>query len=55
MADAKLAPVLALGTAQTLAWASSYYVPAVLAAPMARDLGVDLLLLGAHARRVIFR
>ena len=40
MADAKLAPVLALGTAQTLAWASSYYVPAVLAAPMARDLGV---------------
>src|SRR5664279_4147734 len=40
MADARLAPVLALGTAQTLAWASSYYVPAVLAAPMARDLGV---------------
>ena len=40
MADARLAPVLALGSAQTLAWASSYYVPAVLAAPMARDLGV---------------
>ena len=36
----KLATVAALGTAQTLAWASSYYVPAVLAAPMARDLGV---------------
>jgi predicted MFS family arabinose efflux permease len=36
----KPATVLALGTAQTLAWASSYYVPAVLAAPMARDLGV---------------
>ena len=36
----KLATVLALGTAQTLAWASSYYVPAVLAVPMARDLGV---------------
>ena len=33
-------PVLALGTAQTLAWASSYYLPAMLAAPMARDLGV---------------
>jgi MFS family permease len=31
--------VAALGTAQTLAWASSYYLPAVLAAPMARDLG----------------
>jgi len=32
--------VLALGTAQTLAWASSYYLPAMLAAPMARDLDV---------------
>lgn len=31
--------VAALGTAQTLAWASSYYLPAMLAAPMARDLG----------------
>ena len=30
----------ALGTAQTLAWASSYYLPAMLAAPMARDLGI---------------
>ena len=28
-----------LGTAQTLAWASSYYLPAMLAEPMARDLG----------------
>ncbi len=34
------ATVLALGTAQTLAWASSFYLPAMLAAPMARDLGV---------------
>lgn len=33
--------VVALGTAQTLAWASSYYLPAVLAAPMARDLGLS--------------
>jgi len=32
--------VLLLGAAQTLAWASSYYLPAVLAASMARDLGV---------------
>jgi predicted MFS family arabinose efflux permease len=32
--------VLALGTTQTLAWASSYYLPAMLAGPMARDLGV---------------
>jgi hypothetical protein len=39
-AAAPLAVVLALGTAQTIAWASSYYLPAILAAPIARDLGV---------------
>lgn len=33
--------VLTLGTTQTLAWASSYYLPAILAAPMARDLGLS--------------
>ncbi|WP_103174504.1 MFS transporter [Paracoccus sp. SY] len=33
--------VAALGTAQTIAWASSYYLPAVLAVPMARDLGLS--------------
>ena len=32
--------VVALGTAQTLAWASSYYLPAMLAIPMAHELGV---------------
>ena len=32
--------VVRLGTSQTLAWASSYYLPAMLAEPMARDLGV---------------
>ena len=32
--------VATLGTAQTLAWASSYYLPAMLAAPMSSDLGV---------------
>lgn len=32
--------VIALGSAQTLAWASSYYLPAILAAPMAADLGI---------------
>lgn len=41
-----------LGVAQTLAWASSFYLPAMLAAPMARDLGTSvsqmyLLLSGA--------
>lgn len=34
--------VAVLGSAQTLAWASSYYLPAMLAAPMARDLGVSV-------------
>ncbi|EHL22943.1 MAG: hypothetical protein ABS39_18775 [Acidovorax sp. SCN 65-28] len=33
--------VASLGTAQTLAWASTYYLPAILAAPMAKDLGVS--------------
>jgi len=32
--------ILALGTTQTIAWASSYYLPAILAAPIARDLGI---------------
>lgn len=36
----KTGVVVALGTAQTLSWASSYYLPAVLVGPMARDLGV---------------
>ncbi len=59
----------ALGTAQTLAWASSYYLPAMLAAPMARELGVSTptvfaafsaalvvsALLGPHAGKTIDR
>ena len=44
MADAARRPRLivvgALGTSQTLAWASSYYLVAILADPMARDLAV---------------
>jgi MFS family permease len=69
VANPKLAPVLALGSAQTLAWASSYYLPAVLATPIARDVGVAtptvfaafsaaLLVsaaLGPHAGRAIDR
>ncbi len=35
-----LTVVIALGTAQTIAWASSYYLPAILAAPIAGDLGL---------------
>lgn len=33
--------VLPLGIAQTLAWGSTYYLPAILAVPMARDLGIS--------------
>src|SRR3954470_6742914 len=33
--------ILALGTTQTLSWASSYYLPAILADPIGRDLGVS--------------
>jgi MFS family permease len=33
--------VVALGTAQTLAWASSYYLPAILADPIAQGTGVS--------------
>jgi predicted MFS family arabinose efflux permease len=61
--------VASLGTAQTLAWASTYYLPAILAAPMARDMGVSTpmvfaafscallvsALLGPHAGRAIDR
>src|ERR1700749_4412702 len=33
--------VFALGTTQTLAWASSYYLPAILADPIGHDLGMS--------------
>src|SRR3984957_7575018 len=36
----RVAIVASLGTTQVLAWASSYYLPAVLAAPIARDIGL---------------
>ena len=41
MRQRQLSIVLALGTTQTLAWASSYYLPAILADPIAHDLGVS--------------
>jgi predicted MFS family arabinose efflux permease len=49
-ADARsnLGVILALGTTQTIAWASTYYLPAILAAPIARDLDVtQTLVFGA--------
>ena len=33
--------VTSLGVAQTISWASSYYIPAVLAAPMAASFGLS--------------
>jgi len=67
--DARARAVTVLGLAQTLAWASSYYLPAMLAAPMARDLGISVptvfaafsaalvvsALLGPYAGRAIDR
>lgn len=41
MKDRQLAVILVLGTTQTLAWASSYYLPAILADPIAHDLGIS--------------
>jgi len=41
MSTRALPIIIALGTTQTLAWASSYYLPAILADPIARDLGVS--------------
>lgn len=41
MKDRQLLVILMLGTSQTLAWASSYYLPAILADPIAHDLGIS--------------
>jgi predicted MFS family arabinose efflux permease len=41
MKDRQLSVILMLGTTQTLAWASSYYLPAILADPIAHDLGIS--------------
>lgn len=41
MDQRRLSTILILGTAQTLAWGSTYYLPAVLADEMARDIGLS--------------
>jgi predicted MFS family arabinose efflux permease len=41
MSERQLPLILALGATQTLAWASSYYLPAILADPIAHDLGLS--------------
>jgi len=46
--------VIALGSAQTLAWGSTYYLPAILASPMARELGVSTgVVFGAFSAALI--
>jgi predicted MFS family arabinose efflux permease len=41
MSGRQLPIIVALGASQTLAWASSYYLPAILADPIGRDLAVS--------------
>jgi MFS family permease len=41
MASGRITVVAALGSTQTLAWASSYYLPAILGAPIAAALGLS--------------
>src|SRR5262245_30222976 len=41
IAHNRLAVILLLGTTQTLGWASSFYLPAILADRIARDLGMS--------------
>jgi MFS family permease len=46
--------VIALGSAQTLAWGSTYYLPAILAAPMAREFGASTgLVFGAFSAALV--
>ena len=40
-APSRVLTVAVLGTTQTLSWASSYYIPAILAAPIAAEFGVS--------------
>jgi predicted MFS family arabinose efflux permease len=42
VAERRLRTIIPLGIAQTLAWGSTFYLPAMLAAPMARDTGVSV-------------
>ncbi|CAN5919865.1 MFS transporter [soil metagenome] len=50
----RLSTILVLGSTQTLAWASSYYLPAVLADDIARETGVSTLwLFGSFSASLI--
>lgn len=50
----RLSTILVLGSTQTLAWASSYYLPAILADDIARDTGISTLwLFGSFSASLI--
>jgi hypothetical protein len=52
--DGRTGVVIALGTTQTISWASSYYLPAVLAVPIARELGLpNAWIFGAFSAALI--
>ncbi|TAJ83541.1 MFS transporter [Reyranella sp.] len=54
MDRSRLPTILVLGTAQTLAWGSTYYLPAVLADEIARDIGISTnLFFGAFSASLI--
>jgi MFS family permease len=54
MSRRRLPVVLALGTTQTLAWASSVYLPAILADPIAHDLGISAnWIFGAYSAALV--
>lgn len=51
----RAAATLMLGLAQTLAWASSYYLPAVLAGPVGREVGMpEAAVFGAFSMALLF-
>jgi MFS family permease len=54
MSGRQLPIVLALGTTQTLAWASSVYLPALVADPVAHDLGISTnWIFGAYSAALV--
>lgn len=53
-AEGRAPVVAALGIAQTIGWASSYYLPAVLAAPMAASFGLSSVwVFGAYSLAMV--
>ena len=54
MATSRRAVIIAVGAGQTLGWGSTYYLPAILAGPMAAEIGVTTgLVYGAFSAALI--